>query len=86
MADVGHTLKDAAYIGIGFGVLAFQRAQVRRHEVTRQIEDVVNDFEGNVDRALDDLEARLPDQARDVLVSARSAARDAATQLRARAA
>lgn len=85
MADVGHTLKDAAYIGIGIGVLAFQRAQVRRHEVTRQIEDVVNDFEGNVDRALDDL-ARLPDQARDVLVSARSAARDAATQLRARAA
>jgi hypothetical protein len=34
-------LTDLAYISIGFGLLTFQRAQVRRREVTRQFERAV---------------------------------------------
>jgi hypothetical protein len=30
------TVKDAAYVTIGFGVLGFQKAQVRRQELTKQ--------------------------------------------------
>lgn len=37
MADLTKTLKDAAYITIGFGVLAFQKAQVRRREFEAQL-------------------------------------------------
>ena len=29
--------RDAAYIGIGFGVLAFQQAQVRRREIEKAV-------------------------------------------------
>jgi hypothetical protein len=32
------TLKDGAYVAIGLGVLGFQRAQVHRVELTRQLE------------------------------------------------
>ena len=32
------TVKDAAYVTIGFGVLGFQKAQVRRQELTKQLE------------------------------------------------
>jgi DNA anti-recombination protein RmuC len=38
MADVTKTLRDAGFMTIGLGVLAFQRAQVRRRELTRQLE------------------------------------------------
>jgi uncharacterized membrane-anchored protein YhcB (DUF1043 family) len=34
---VTDTLKDAAYITIGFGVLGFQKAQVRRQELKQQL-------------------------------------------------
>lgn len=121
-ADLTKALKDAAYIGIGFGVLTFQRAQVQRRElqsqvdaqldeakgsftklsgtvedrlkqleerfegVQRQLEDVRSEVESNLDKAMDGLSSRLPEPARDAFDSARKAARDAADQLRARAA
>lgn len=31
--DVAKTAKDAAYVAVGFGVLTFQKAQVRRREL-----------------------------------------------------
>ena len=31
--DITKTAKDAAYVAIGFGVMSFQRAQVRRREL-----------------------------------------------------
>lgn len=37
MADLQKSLKDAAYIGIGFGVIGFQKAQVLRHDLTKQV-------------------------------------------------
>jgi hypothetical protein len=37
--DLNHALKEAAYIAVGLGVLVFQRAQVRRVELTKQFEE-----------------------------------------------
>jgi hypothetical protein len=38
MADVRNAARDAAYISVGLGVLAYQRAQVRRRELQQQVE------------------------------------------------
>lgn len=35
--DINKVVKDSAYAAVGFGVLSFQRAQVRRLELTEQI-------------------------------------------------
>lgn len=37
-ADVNNAIKDAAYIAVGLGILGFQRAQVQRVELTKQLE------------------------------------------------
>ena len=34
-------LESAAYVAIGFGVLGFQKLQVRRHELTKQLKNLV---------------------------------------------
>lgn len=44
--DVRASLKDAAYVGIGFGVLAFQKAQVQRQELKKQLESGLGDAKG----------------------------------------
>ncbi len=54
--------------------------------VQGQLESVLAEVESSVDKALDELATRLPEPARDVFATARSAARDASTQLRARVA
>lgn len=118
MAELAQILKDAAYVGVGFGVLTFQRAQVQRQEIKKlveaqlgdakggfsqlsgtveervnqlevrlegvqeQLETALGEIEANVDKALDELSAHLPEQARDALGNARTAAREATTQLR----
>lgn len=38
MTDVAKTLKDAAYITIGMGVIVFQKAQVARNDLSKQLE------------------------------------------------
>lgn len=35
--DVTNAVKDAAYVSVGLGVIAFQRLQVRRSEFTRSL-------------------------------------------------
>lgn len=35
--DLARAATDAAYVSVGLGVIAFQRWQVRRHEVTRTL-------------------------------------------------
>ena len=102
MNDLTKTLKDAAYVVVGFGVLAFQKAQVRRVELEKQLgvstesfraqlTKVAADAEKNiepvveaVEASLDQLEERLPEQAREVFKQARTTAKDAGEQLRAR--
>lgn len=36
--DLTRLAEDAAYVAIGFGVLGFQRAQVRRREMAKRLE------------------------------------------------
>ncbi len=38
--DLSKTLKDAAYITVGLGVIAFQKAQVQRQELRNQLTSV----------------------------------------------
>jgi hypothetical protein len=37
--EVGRRVKDAVYVGVGLGVLAFQKAQVRRRELTKLLDE-----------------------------------------------
>ena len=39
--DVSKVLRETAYVAIGFGVIAFQKAQVQRIEVQRSLQDNV---------------------------------------------
>jgi len=38
--------RDAAYVSIGFGVLAFQQAQVRRREIEKAVGGLVRSVTG----------------------------------------
>jgi hypothetical protein len=77
--DVNKALADAAYVTVGFGLLGFQRAQVRRHELTKQfsalarsVDETVGPVRNDLDHQLDQLEERLPDQARTAVRSLRA--------------
>lgn len=70
MADVKKTLQDAAYVAVGFGVLGFQRAQVRRQELRKQlasrrqeigaqVEEYVGERKGRVEPVVKELEQRI---------------------------
>ncbi len=48
MDQLSQTLKDGAYAAVGLGVLGFQRAQVRRHELTEQLKAQRGSFEHQV--------------------------------------
>ena len=85
MADVTKTAKDAAYVLVGLGVLGFQKAQVRRQELRRQLEAQRGTFEaqlGDVRSQLGKLTTKvdLPPQARTIVKQAR----EAGEQLRGR--
>jgi hypothetical protein len=51
--------KDAAYIAVGFGVLTFQRAQVRRQELTKSLQEHVSALD--LDQAYESFESKLDD-------------------------
>jgi ElaB/YqjD/DUF883 family membrane-anchored ribosome-binding protein len=59
MNDVRSTIKDAAYIGIGFGVLAFQKAQVQRQELQKRLESTLGDAKGGFGKLGDDVQDRV---------------------------
>lgn len=44
--DILGTARDAAYVAVGLGVLAFQRAQVRRNELQKVLSGQAGDLEG----------------------------------------
>jgi len=85
MADVTKTVKDAAYVTVGLGVLAFQKAQVARRDLTKQVEtqltatteqvkDLSKKVEGRIQPVLGQLEQNVPAQAKDLVKQARTAA------------
>jgi uncharacterized protein HemX len=96
VTDVTQSFKDAAYVAVGFGVIGFQKAQVRRQEMNRQLRqqrqqfgDLVKGLDGavqpvrqQIEGRLDQLEGRLPGQARDVVRTARSLAKGTEEQVR----
>lgn len=59
--DIRKTIQDAAYVTVGFGVITFQQAQVRRREATARLETqtrearrfVETQARGAYDRALE---------------------------------
>ena len=59
MTDVRTTIKDAAYIGIGFGVLAFQKAQVQRQELQKRLEAGLSDAKGGFGKLGEDVQDRV---------------------------
>ena len=59
MADVRSTIKDAAYVGIGFGVLAFQKVQVQRQELQKRLEATVGDAKGGFGKLSEDVQDRI---------------------------
>ncbi len=54
---VTETLKDAAYVTIGFGVIGFQKAQVRRQELKKQLGSQVAAGRRNVAELASQLDA-----------------------------
>jgi hypothetical protein len=47
--DVADAAKDAAYVSLGLGVIAFQRLQVRRTELHKAISSQSGDAKGALD-------------------------------------
>jgi hypothetical protein len=52
-------LKDALYVGVGLGVIAFQKGQVRRREIEKQVREQTTDARAQLDERLRLLEGRL---------------------------
>lgn len=83
--DLVERARDAAYTAVGFGVLAFQRLQVERRQLAKDLSAAVGGKPGvrrmarQVDKAvdplLDSVEEKLPDQARRLFRQARVAGR-----------
>jgi ABC-type transporter Mla subunit MlaD len=59
MPDIPTTIKDAAYVTVGLGVLAFQRAQVQRVELTKQAREEMGRLGGTLEEGLKTVEERL---------------------------
>ena len=83
--DVAARARDAAYTAVGFGVLAAQRLQVTRRDLTKDVVDrlggpaevrrYVRQAQVVIDPVLDLVERRLPLPSRLLLRQARRAAR-----------
>jgi ElaB/YqjD/DUF883 family membrane-anchored ribosome-binding protein len=57
--DVRAFVKDAFYVTVGMGVLAFQRAQVQRQELRKQVESQLGDAREQLQKAGKTLEDRV---------------------------
>ncbi|HWH34801.1 MAG TPA: hypothetical protein VNT56_05705 [Acidimicrobiales bacterium] len=49
--DLARQLEDALYVSVGFGVLALQRAQVRRRELARVLSQLQDELRAAAGRA-----------------------------------
>ncbi len=57
--DVPKSLREAAYVVVGFGVIGFQRAQVRRREIARQLPGLAAHMPAAAREALDAVTSAL---------------------------
>jgi hypothetical protein len=72
--DDADPLRDALYTAVGFGVLGFQQAQLRRRELQKDLARLAAEWDGKIDPVLDDLVAKLPEDLRPLATQARAAA------------
>jgi hypothetical protein len=88
--DVRKTLQDAAYITVGFGVLAYQKAQVNRREararaernvkrVRDQVESLAGQVKSRIEPLTEQLQGRLPSQLGKALETGRARFQGATT-------
>jgi predicted nuclease with TOPRIM domain len=47
--EITKVLKDTLYVGVGLGVIGFQKAQVRRVELTKALKSQLGEAKGRVD-------------------------------------
>jgi hypothetical protein len=47
--DLANAVKDAAYVSVGLGVIAFQRMQVRRNELAKAMSGPVDETKGTLE-------------------------------------
>jgi Skp family chaperone for outer membrane proteins len=95
MTDVKKTLQDAGYVLVGLGVIGFQKAQVRRHELTKEFEGRTKDLEtqlaevraqvaklsDRIEPVLQEIEGRIPEQVAELVKQARSTAKELQARL-----
>ena len=74
MDDATTGLRDSLYTAVGFAVLGFQQAQLRRRELQRELARLAVEVDGKIDPVLDDLVAKLPDDLRPLANQVREAA------------
>jgi len=74
MDDAASQLRDSLYTAVGFAVLGFQQAQLRRRDLQRDLARLAVEVDEKVDPLLDDIVARLPEDLRPLAAQARAAA------------
>lgn len=47
--DLANAIKDATYVSVGLGVIAFQRLQVRRNELSKAISGPAEEAKGTLE-------------------------------------
>ncbi len=57
--DLPRLAKDSFYVSVGFGLLAFQRAQVARQDVRKALDSQLGDARSNVERLSGTVDERL---------------------------
>lgn len=57
--EVTNTVKDAAYVVVGLGVIAFQRSQVRRQELLKALDGQTSDVRVQLTKLAKDLDERF---------------------------
>ena len=58
MNDVTKIVKDAAYVTVGLGVIAFQRAQVQRQELKKQLDTQLVDAREAISKLTEGMDDR----------------------------
>jgi hypothetical protein len=87
------TAKDVLYVGVGMGILGFQKLQVRRRELAKAsggrysgpatlIDHTIEAVELQLDRVIDEVEALLPARAGAAVAQAHGVARSTRNHLR----
>lgn len=57
--DIQKTVRDSVYVSIGLGVIAFQKAQVRRQELRKQVEANLGGARATVEEQVKAVETQL---------------------------